>query len=63
MISPYSNSKIYMIYHCPCLDGTFTLMNLMMILRTKVSLDHWTFNHLYKHIETYLLNVYDKPVL
>lgn len=49
-----TNSKIYMLYHCPCLDGTYTLMNLMLVIRTKVTLYNWTFDRLYERIVNYL---------
>ena len=38
-----SENNIFIIYHWPCFDGIQSLMNLMMIMRTKMNLDNWTF--------------------
>ena len=39
---------IYILYHWPCLDGIYSLMNLALVLKTKLSLDNWSFERLYE---------------
>ena len=48
------NKKIYIMYHYPCLDGIYSLMNMMMIIKTKVKFDNWTFDQIYQKIEDYI---------
>lgn len=30
-------------YHCPCLDGIYSLMNIALAFKTKLYLNKWNF--------------------
>lgn len=48
------NRKLYIMYHCPCLDGVFSLMSFMMPIITKIKLENWTIQTYLDHLINYL---------
>ena len=44
-------------YHSPCIDGIYSLMNLVMVLKSKITYENWTVDKIIQRIEEYLAKI------
>ena len=49
-------------YHSPCFDGIYALMNLFLVLKTKITYDNWTVQDIMKKIEEQITDVKEKSL-
>lgn len=49
-----AEKQILVFYHHPCFDGIYSLMNLVMVLKTMFTLDSLSFDKFYDMIEVML---------